>query len=53
MDTLTILNVIMAVVNLSVAIFQGWKEWHDRQQPRPHPLEIVVRDIAAAIRERP
>jgi len=52
-DTLTVLNVIMAVVNLSVAIFQGWKEWHDRQQPQPHPLTTTLQDIAAAIRERP
>lgn len=51
MDALTLLNIGLAVVNLAVALFQGWKEWHQRQQ-RGHPLEAALRDVAVAIRER-
>ena len=51
MDALTWLNVGLAVVNIAVALFQGWKEWHSHRQ-RVHPLQPVLVDIARAIRER-
>ena len=50
MDALTLLDVLLAVVNISVA-FQGWREWHARRQPAPHPLEPALRDIAQAMRD--
>ena len=49
MDALTLLNVALALVNLAVAAFQGWKEWQSRQAA-PHPLDDRLRDIALAIR---
>ena len=52
MDALTLLNVALAVVNLAVAGFQGWKEWRTRHaHPAPHPLLPPLLDIAQAIRE--
>jgi hypothetical protein len=48
-DALTILNVALALMNLAVAAFQGWKEWRSRQAA-PHPLDDRLRDIAIAIR---
>ena len=50
MDALTLLNVALAIANLAVAAFQGWKEWHSHQAPT-HPLVAPLADIAAAIRE--
>lgn len=49
MDSLTWLNLGLAVVNFAVAIFQGWKEWHSHRGA--HPLQPVLIDIARAIRE--
>lgn len=51
MDSLTLLNVALAIVNIVLALFQGWKEWHEHRQ-LSHPLEAALRDVALAIRER-
>lgn len=51
MDALTLLNIGLAIVNLVVALFQGWKEWHQRRHSG-HPLEAALRDVALAIREQ-
>jgi len=48
MDSLTVLNVALAIVNLAVALFQAWKEWGAR---RRHPLDSALREIASAIRD--
>jgi hypothetical protein len=45
------LNVILALVNIAVALYQGWREWRTRRQPEPHPLEPALRDLAQAVRE--
>jgi hypothetical protein len=50
-DALTLLNIALALANLAVAGFQGWKEWRTRAAA-PHPLAASLDDIAAAIRER-
>ena len=41
MDSITWLNLGLAVVNFAVAIFQGWKEWHSHRGA--HPLQPVTR----------
>lgn len=51
MDALTVLNLGLAVVNLAVAVFQGWKEWHSHLPDAPHPLAPALADVAAAVRE--
>jgi hypothetical protein len=52
-DALTVLNVVLAMANLAVAAFQGWKEWRTRHTdpPAAHPLAAPLDAIAAAIRE--
>ena len=49
MDALTLLNVVLGVGNVTVAVFQVWKEWRTRHLG-PHPLDDRLRDIASAIR---
>jgi hypothetical protein len=49
-DALTLLNIALALVNLTVAAFQGWKEWRTRATS-PHPLAAPLYAIAAAVRE--
>jgi hypothetical protein len=50
-DTLTLaFNVVLTAVNIAVAVFQFWREWHTHLQPAAHPLEPALRDIAHAIR---
>jgi hypothetical protein len=49
-DALTLLNIALAVINVLVAIFQAWKEWHAHQDA-PHPLAPALADVAEAVRE--
>lgn len=46
------LAALLTVLNIGLALHNAWKAWKGRVE-KLHALDAPIRDIAAALRERP